>query len=138
MTICTNNWEEEIVAMKAMLEKLVKENEKEEACIKLQEEKIATLTKELEKRSASPPQRTQTARMRRRRPSKVNLLTKRYTQRRAANSRTMGLLLNNGRTNSKLGCKNAVKAQLGGDVRKTHFYTKPYAKRVGTLCMPCG
>jgi len=35
MTIGTNNLEEEIAAMKAMLERLVKENEEKEACIKL-------------------------------------------------------------------------------------------------------
>jgi len=35
MTIGTNNWGEEMVVMKGMVEKLVKENEKKEACIKL-------------------------------------------------------------------------------------------------------
>jgi len=32
----------------------------------------------------------------------------------------------------------AVKAQLRGDGYKTHLYTKPYAQRVDTLCMPRG
>jgi len=50
MTIGTNNLEKEMVAMKAMLERLVKESEEKEARIKLQEKKIATLTKKLEKR----------------------------------------------------------------------------------------
>ena len=36
----TDNWEEEMAAMKAMLKKLVKENEEKEACIRLPEEKI--------------------------------------------------------------------------------------------------
>jgi len=31
---------------------------------------------------------------------------------------------------------NAVKTQLGGGVRKTHLYTKPYAKRVDTPWLP--
>ena len=31
---------------------------------------------------------------------------------------------------------NTVKIQLGGGARKTHFYTKPYTKRVHTLYMP--
>jgi len=44
--------EEEMENMKAILEKLTKESEEKEACIKLQEEKIAKLTKKLEKRSA--------------------------------------------------------------------------------------
>jgi len=33
---------------------------------------------------------------------------------------------------------NAVKAQLGEGSRKTHLYTKPYTKRIGSLCMPHG
>jgi len=35
MTVGTNNLEEEMAAMKAMLEMLVKESEEKEACIKL-------------------------------------------------------------------------------------------------------
>jgi len=49
MTTGTNNLEEEMPAMKAMLERLVKESEKKEARIKLQEEKIARLTRGLKK-----------------------------------------------------------------------------------------
>ena len=33
---------------------------------------------------------------------------------------------------------NAVKAQLGGESRKTHLYTKPYTMRINTLRMPHG
>jgi len=47
--ISTNNLEEEMAARKAMLERLIKESEEKEAHIKLQEEKIARLTKLLEK-----------------------------------------------------------------------------------------
>jgi len=47
MTIGTNNLEEEIAPMKAMLEQLVKESEEKEVRIELQEEK--RLTKKLEK-----------------------------------------------------------------------------------------
>jgi len=35
ITMGTNNLEEEIVAMKAMLERFIKESEEKEACIKL-------------------------------------------------------------------------------------------------------
>jgi len=49
MTLGTNKLEEEMAIMKAMLERLVKENEEKEARIKLHEEKIARLTKKLEK-----------------------------------------------------------------------------------------
>ena len=52
MTIGTNNLEEEMAAMKAMLERLVKDSEEKEAHIKLQEEKIARLTRNL--RSSQP------------------------------------------------------------------------------------
>jgi len=55
MTIGTNSLEEEMVvvkAMKAMLERLIKESEEKEARIKSQEEKIARLTRKLEKRPA--------------------------------------------------------------------------------------
>jgi len=49
MIIGRNDLEEEMTAMKAMLERLVKESEEKEARIKLQEEKITRLTKKLEK-----------------------------------------------------------------------------------------
>jgi len=52
MTIGTNNLEEEMAAMKAMLEQLLKKSEENEACIKLHEENIARLTKKLEKQQA--------------------------------------------------------------------------------------
>jgi len=48
MTIGTNNLEEEMAIMKAMLERLVKESEEKEA----QEEKIARMTRKLEKQPA--------------------------------------------------------------------------------------
>ena len=44
--------EEEMANMKAILEKLTRESEEKEARINFQEEKIAQLTKKLEKRSA--------------------------------------------------------------------------------------
>jgi len=31
---------------------------------------------------------------------------------------------------------NAIRAQLGGDARKTHVYTKPYTKRIDVIYMP--
>ena len=49
MKIGTNNLEEEVVVMKAMLKRLIKENEEKEAHIKLHEEKIASLTRKLKK-----------------------------------------------------------------------------------------
>jgi len=52
MKIGTNNLEEEVVVMKAMLKRLIKENEEKEAHIKLHEEKITRLIRKLEKRPA--------------------------------------------------------------------------------------
>ena len=52
MTIGANNLEEDMVAMKVMLEWLVKENEEREARSKWCEEKIARLTRKLEKQPA--------------------------------------------------------------------------------------
>ena len=49
MTIGTNNWEEEMATMKAMVEKLTKGSEDKKVHIKLQEEKIARLTRRREK-----------------------------------------------------------------------------------------
>ena len=52
ITISLNNIEEEMAAIKAMLEKLVKESEEKEVRLKLQEEKIARLSRKLERRPA--------------------------------------------------------------------------------------
>ena len=52
MTIGTNNLEDGMVAIKAMLERLVKDNEEKEARIKMHKGKIARLIKNLEKRLA--------------------------------------------------------------------------------------
>ena len=49
ITIGTNNLEEEMIAIKAMLKRLIKESEEKEVCINPQEEKIARLTRKLEK-----------------------------------------------------------------------------------------
>jgi len=52
MTIGTDDLEEEMAAMKAMLKRLVNESEEKVVRIKLQEEKIVKLTRKLEKRPA--------------------------------------------------------------------------------------
>jgi len=76
-----------MAAMKAMLEKLVKKSEEKKACIKLPKKKNARLTRKLEKHSIFPSK----VRRRKRCLAKVKLLTKRFTQRREVNSRTLGL-----------------------------------------------
>ena len=52
MTISTSNWEEEMVAMTTVLEKLIKESKEKEESIKLQDKKITRLTRKLEKQPA--------------------------------------------------------------------------------------
>ena len=59
MIIVTNNWEEEMAAMKPILENLTKEIEEKEACIKLQEEKIAELTRRWKRGQPGMSPRTQ-------------------------------------------------------------------------------
>ena len=49
MTIGISNLEEEMAAMTAMLENFIKQNERKEACIKLQEENITRVTKKVDK-----------------------------------------------------------------------------------------
>ena len=68
-----------MAAIKAMQEKLVKENKRKKARINLQEEKITYFTKKLEKRLAWFSKKTQKVRMRRRCLFKLNLPTKRYS-----------------------------------------------------------
>jgi len=54
MTIDTNKLEEEMAAMKAMLERVIKKNEEKEAGIKFHEKKIARLTKKLKSSQPDP------------------------------------------------------------------------------------
>jgi len=77
--------------MKAMPEQLDKENEEEEACIKLHEEMIAKLTRKMKNRPARSLEKSLESEEGGRRSSKVKLPTKRSTQRRAKNSRMTGL-----------------------------------------------
>ena len=78
MTTVQTTWKEEMAATKAMLERLVKKSEEKEARIKLQEEKIARLTRKLEKQPAQSLAKIQKVRRRERLP-KVKLLTRRST-----------------------------------------------------------
>jgi len=77
MMTSTTTLEEEIANMKAILEKLTRDNKEKEAHIKLQEEKIAKLTRKLEKRPA------QKARTQKKCPSTLKPLTARSSQRKA-------------------------------------------------------
>ena len=138
MTIGTSNLEEEMAAMKAMLERLVKESEEKEAHIELQEEKIAILTRKPEKRPARSLEQS----------SESDKEEKTFVQSEASDekvhSKKGGKLNNDGSPNLMTVeqiqdlIANIVTAELGGGACKTHLYTKPYTKRVGALYMPRG
>ena len=121
-----------------MLEQLVKESEEKEARIKLQEKKIARLTKKLEKRLArSLPKRSESE-------EEERASVQSETSDEKVHSKKGGKLKNGGSL-SLMTVKliqdliaNAVKIQLGGGAHKTHFYTKLYTKRVNALYMPRG
>ena len=74
----TTTLKEEMANVKAILEKLTMENEETEARIKLQKEKIAKLTRKLEKR---PAQSSQKVRAQKKCPSTLKPLTTRSSQR---------------------------------------------------------
>jgi len=83
MTIGINNLKEEMATMKAMLERLVKKNEENEARIKVHKEKIARLTRKLEKWPARSLAKSSKSEERIGCPSKVKLLRRRSAPRRA-------------------------------------------------------
>jgi len=124
MTIGINNLEEEMVVMKAILEQLVKENEDKEACIKLHQEKVAGLTRKLEKKLARSLEKSS-----KRNEGKTFVLSEASDE--EVHSKKGGKLKNDGSSNLMTVeqiqdlIANVVKAQLGGRVHKTHLYTKP-------------
>jgi len=62
MIIVTTTLEEEMANMKAILEKLTRDNEEKDSRIKFQEEKITKLTRKLKNGQLNLPQRTQKVR----------------------------------------------------------------------------
>jgi len=125
MTIGTNNLEEEMAAIKAMLERLVKESEENEACIKSQEEKIARLSRKLEKRLARSLAKSSES------EEEERASIQSETSNEEVHSKK-GSKLKNGGSLSLLTVEqiqdliaNTVKLQFGGGASKTHLYTKP-------------
>jgi len=86
MTIRTNNLEQEMAAMKAMLERLLSRVQKRRCTLSYKRERLPW-------RSSwpNPLQKAQKVRRTIGRPSKPKLSTRRYTQRRAVNSNMAGL-----------------------------------------------
>jgi len=138
MTIGTNNLEEQMAAMKGMLERLVEDSEEKEVQIKLKEKKIVRLTRKLERLLA----RSLTKGSESEEEERVFVRSEASDKKVHSNK---GGKLKDDESPSLMAFEeiqdlivNAVKAQLGGGARKTHLYTKPYPKRVDTLCMPRG
>jgi len=104
--------------------------------IKLQEEEIARLTRKLEKR----PVRSLTKGPESDEEERASVQGEASDE--EAHSKKGSKLKNGGSPNFMTVeqiqdlIANAVKIQLGRDVRKTHLYTKPYTKRVDALNMP--
>ena len=132
----TTTLKEEMTNMKVILEKLTRENEEKEACIKFQEEKIAKLTKKLEKWSAQSSTRDSENED----SKKVSIHTEASDSKKQLKkgATPKHVKLSGSMTIEQIQdlMANAVMAQLGGGSRRTHLYTKPYTKRVDALCMP--
>ena len=134
MTIGTNSLEEKMAAMKAMLELLVKESEEKEAHIKLQEEKIARLTRNLEKRPAQSLAKSLES------EEEDRAFVQSEVSNKEVHSKKGGKV-KSGRSPSLMTIEqiqdliaNAVKIKLCGGARMTHLYTKS----IDVLYMPRG
>jgi len=104
--------------------------------IKLQEEKIARLTRKLEKRPARSFKKSSES------EEEQRASVQSETSNEEVHSKKGGKLKNGG-SPSLMTIEqiqdfivNAVKIQLGRGACKTHLYTKPYTKRVDALYMP--
>ena len=130
--------EEEMANMKAILENLTRESAEKEACIKFQEEKIARLTKKLEKQSTqslakdSKSEDSEKVSVHTEVSENEKKIKKGSTPKHVRSSGLMTI------EQIQYLIANAVKAQLGEGSHRTHLYTKPYTKRVDALRMPPG
>jgi len=91
MTIGTSSLEEEMAAMKAMLERLVKGSGEKEARIKSQEEKITRLTRKLEKRPARSLAKSSESKEEERAPVQSETSNEEVHSKKGGNSRMAGL-----------------------------------------------
>lgn len=138
MITSTTTLEEEMDNMKALIERLTKESTEKEARLKFQEEKIAKLTRKLEKRSAQSSLKDSESKD----SGKVLVHTETSDN---VKQPKKGVTYKNIESSTSMTIEqiqdlivNVFKAQLGGGSRRTHLYTKPYTKGVDALCMPHG
>jgi len=122
--------------MKVILEKFTRESTEKEACVKLQEEKIAKLTKKLEKRSTQSSAKDSESDD----SEKVSVHIETSDNEKQPKK---WIAPKNVKSSKSITVEqiqdliaNAVKAQLGAGLCRTHLYTKPYTKRVDALHMP--
>jgi len=126
------NLGEQLASMKTMLDRLSLENAEKDAKIKNQYERIADLTKKLEKQpleacnkgsqskeSDNEPNHSED-------PDKKTRL-KKYSSLCSLSIEQIQSLV-----------ADAVKYQLGEGSFRTHHYSKPYIKRIAALKMPVG
>jgi len=129
----TTTLEEEMGNMKAILEKLTRDNEEKEAYIKFQEEKIAKLTRKLEKWPAqsftndSESDDSEKISIHIEASDSEKQPKKGTTPKHDKSSRSMTI------EQIQHLIANDVKAQRGEGSHRTLLYTKPYTKRVDAL-----
>jgi len=130
--------EEEMANMKVILEKLTRVSAEKKAHIKFQEEKIAKLTRKLEKWSVQSSTKDSESED----LEKVSIHTQASDNEKQPKK---GITPKNIKSSGSMTIEqiqdliaNAVKAQLGGGSSRTHLYIKPYTKRVDALRMPHG
>ena len=120
--------------MKGMLQKLTKEREEKEVCIKFQQEEIAKLTRKLEKW----PSQFFTKGSESEGKEKVSIHCEAFNEEVQSKK---GYNIKNYQSQGSMIVEqiqdliaNAVIAQVRGGVRITHMYTKPQNKRIDALC----
>jgi len=138
MMIGTTTLEEEMANMKAILEKLTRDNEEKEAHIKLQKEKIAKLTRKLGKRPAQSSTKDSESDDSEKMPIHIEASDSEKQSKKDAtpkHDKSSGSM-----TIEKIQdlIANVVKAQLGEGSCRPLLYTKPYTKRVDAVRMPHG
>jgi len=130
--------EEEIANMTVILEKLTRDSEEKEACIKLQEVKIAKLTKKFKIRSAQSSTKDSESKD----SGKVSIHIEASDNEKQPKKGTTPKNVKASRSMTIEQIQdlitNVVKAQLGEGSRRTNLYTKPYTRRVDALLMPQG
>jgi len=130
--------EKEMANMKAILEKLTRESEENEACIKLQAEKIAKLTKKLEKRSTQSFAKYSDSEDLGKVSAHIEASGKERQPKKGGMPKNVKPFWSMTIEQIQYLITNAVKGHLGEGSRSPHLYTKHYTKGFDALHMPHG